>query len=155
MTRQPRRTCGLLTYAVLKLHRLLLTSLTSHAGKANCFCSARSSELVARGPIAIAGIAVFTFLVSYFRLFIFPNVPMVLGGDQNGFFYNGSRIVSGQLPYRGYFQIVPPGTDLIYSLLIKCFGLYAWIPNLVMAFLAAVWARRLFHADQWSRAVAE
>jgi hypothetical protein len=39
----------------------------------------------------------------------------------------------GQLPYRDYCQIVTPGTDLVYALLIWLFGLQMWIPNLLMA----------------------
>jgi hypothetical protein len=85
-------------------------------------------------------LAASTFLVCYFRSFIFPAVPIVLWGDQIGFFSDGSRIVSGQLPYRDFFQVTTPGTDLVYALLIKCFGLYAWIPNLLMAIFAAVMA---------------
>jgi hypothetical protein len=103
--------------------------------------SSLSPRNVASGPIPIALVSLFTFLVCYFRSFIFPNIPIIFWGDQVGFFYGGSRIVSGQLPYRDYFQFTPPGTDLTYALLIKCFGLRAWIPNLLMAFLAAtmVW----------------
>ncbi len=66
--------------------------------------STRSSEQVAIGPIPIAGATVLTFLVCYFRSFIFPNIPIVLWGDQIGFYDDGSRIVSGQLPYRDFFQ---------------------------------------------------
>src|SRR5277367_22016 len=97
-------------------------------------------ERFASGGLAVAGVALFTFLISYFRSFVFPHVPIWLTGDQLGFFHDGSRLLEGQLPYRDYFQIVPPGTDLSYALLIKCFGLRAWIPNLVMAFLAAATA---------------
>jgi len=100
----------------------------------------RISERVAASPISIAGVAALTFLVCYFRSFIFLNIPIVLWGDQIGFFYNGSRIVDGKLPYRDYFQIVPPGTDLTYALLIKWFGWCGWIPNLVMACLGAAMA---------------
>jgi hypothetical protein len=100
----------------------------------------RISEQVASGPIPIAGVAVLSFLVCYFRAFIFPHVPIVLWGDQIGFFDDGSRIVNGQLPYRDFFQIVPPGTDLTYALLIRSFGWSGWIPNLLMAFLAALMA---------------
>jgi hypothetical protein len=84
--------------------------------------------------------ALLNFIVCYFRSFVFPNVPVVLWSDQVGFFNDGSRMVLGQLPYRDYFQIVPPGTDLIYALLIKCLGLQMWIPNLLMACLAAITA---------------
>jgi hypothetical protein len=82
--------------------------------------------------------ALFCFAICYFRAFVFPHVPIVLWGDQIGFFNDGSRIVLGELPYRDYFQIVPVGTDLFYAALIKSFGLRAWIPNLTMSFLAGL-----------------
>jgi hypothetical protein len=81
--------------------------------------------------------ALLTFLTCYFRSFVSIGVPVVLWGDQIGFFNDGSRMALGQLPYRDYFKIVPPGTDLTYALLIKTFGVQMWIPNLLMAFLAA------------------
>ena len=79
----------------------------------------------------------FVFATCYFRSFIFPNIPILPSGDQLGFLESGSRIVAGQMPYRDYFQIVPPGTDLTYALLIRAFGLRTWIPGLTMATLAA------------------
>jgi hypothetical protein len=79
----------------------------------------------------------FSFATYYFRSFIFPDVPLLPGGDQLGFAQAGTRMVAGQLPYRDYFRIVPPGTDLAYALLIRLFGLHTWIPHLVMATLAA------------------
>ncbi|HWW22592.1 MAG TPA: hypothetical protein VNY78_01760 [Edaphobacter sp.] len=84
--------------------------------------------------------ALFNFAVCYFSSFVLLNVPLVLWGDQVGFYNAGSRVVLGQLPYRDYFQIVPPGTDLTYALLIKHFGLQLWIPNLLMACLVAMTA---------------
>jgi hypothetical protein len=100
----------------------------------------RASTEGERSVVHTAAVSRFTFLVCYFRTFIFPDVPIMLWGDHLGFFYDGSRIVGGELPYRDYFQIVPPGTELTYALLIRCFGLSAWIPNLVMALLAAALA---------------
>ena len=92
-----------------------------------------------RHPVATAGaMALFAFAACYFRLFILPDVPLLPSGDQVGFAEAGSRIVAGQLPYRDYFQIVPPGTDFAYALLIRLFGLRTWTPHLVMATLAAV-----------------
>ena len=90
-------------------------------------------------PVAIL-MAVFNFVVCYSRSFIFPNIPISLWGDHVGFFNDGSRMMLEQLPYRNYFQIVPPGTDLVYALLIRCFGIQMWIPNLLMAVLAAITA---------------
>ena len=82
--------------------------------------------------------ALFTFASCSLRLFIFPNVPVLPSGDQLGFAYDGARIVAGQLPYRDYFQIVPPGTELTYALVVKLFGLHTWTPHLMMAVLAAI-----------------
>jgi hypothetical protein len=87
-----------------------------------------------------AAITLFAFASCYFRLFVFPNVPLLPGGDALGFVEAGKYIVAGQLPYRDYFQIVPPGTDLAYALLIRLFGLGTWIPPFVMAALAAMTA---------------
>src|SRR5260370_18878937 len=84
--------------------------------------------------------ALFNFVTCYFRSFVSTNVPVVLWGDQVGFFNDGSRMILGQLPYRDYFKIVPPGTDLIYALLIKWFGIQMWVPNLLMASLAGLTA---------------
>lgn len=88
--------------------------------------------------ILSATIALFTWLDCYFRLFVFPHVAVLPSGDQIGFAYAGSRIVAGQLPYRDYFQIVPPGTDLTYALLIRQFGLHTGTPHLVMTALASL-----------------
>jgi hypothetical protein len=84
--------------------------------------------------------ALLSFLTCYFRSFVSVNVPIVLWGDQIGFFNDGSRMVLGQLPYRDYFKIVPPGTDLTYAGLVRAFGVRMWIPNLLMASLAALTA---------------
>jgi hypothetical protein len=82
----------------------------------------------------------FSFAVCYFRSFVSLNNPLVLWGDQVGFFNDGSRMVAGQLPYRDYFLVATPGTDLVYALLIQCFGVRMWIPNLLMACLAGITA---------------
>jgi hypothetical protein len=82
--------------------------------------------------------ALFNFLSCYLRTFVSVKIPVVLWGDQIGFFNDGSRMALGQMPYRDYFKIVPPGTDLTYALLIKIFGVQISIPNLLMASLAAV-----------------
>jgi hypothetical protein len=81
-----------------------------------------------------------TLAAYYFRAFIFPNIPLEPNGDQLGFLHTGSRFAAGELPYCDYFQIVPPGTDLVYAALIRLFGLRVWIPHVVMAVLAAATA---------------
>lgn len=84
--------------------------------------------------------SLFAFAVSYFRAFAFPDTSFGLWGDYVGFFNDGSRIVAGQIPYRDYFKVVTPGTDLLFALLIKIFGLRLWIPPLVMAVVATACA---------------
>ena len=49
----------------------------------------------------------FTFAICYLRLFIFPNVPLLLLGDAIGFVNEGARIVARQLPYRDFFEMRP------------------------------------------------
>jgi hypothetical protein len=84
-----------------------------------------------------ASLSLFTFTVCYWRSFVFPHVPILPGGDQLDFVVAGSRIVAGELPYRDFFEKLPVGSDLTFALLIKWFGLYTWIPGLVMDCLAA------------------
>ena len=85
-------------------------------------------------------VSLFNFGVCYFRSFVFPNIPQLPFGDAVGFLINGSRIVEGRLPYRDYFQFLSPGTEVTYAVLIRGFGARAWIPNLMIAGLAAATA---------------
>ncbi|HET6207734.1 MAG TPA: hypothetical protein VFD98_13055 [Terracidiphilus sp.] len=82
-------------------------------------------------------IVCFTFAACYFRFFVFGNVPILAGGDGPGFVSEGARIAAGQVPYRDFFEILPPGTLLTYALLIKIFGLFNAIPLLTLACLAS------------------
>jgi hypothetical protein len=79
-----------------------------------------------------------TFASCYLRVFVLPKTPIMFWGDALLFAMNGARMVAGHLPYRDYFLFLPPGTDLLYSSLFRFFGRFLWIPNLVMACLAAV-----------------
>ena len=85
-------------------------------------------------------VACFTFAICYFRSFVVPDVPILFWGDQLGFATSGSRLLAGQLPYRDYFQFLTPGTDVIYALLFRWFGVSLWVPNAVMALLGALTA---------------
>ncbi len=89
---------------------------------------------------AAVALACFTFAVCYFRSFVSGNIPILFWGDQLGFATSASRMVAGQLPYRDYFEFLTPGTELAYAFLFKLFGVSLWIPNMVMACLAATTA---------------
>jgi hypothetical protein len=100
-------------------------------------------------------VSLFNFGVCYFRSFVFPNIPLLPFGDAAGFVNNGSRIVAGRLPYRDYFAFLPPGIELTYALLIREFGARSWIPNLMIACLAAAaaWLMTLIAAQLMRGAV--
>jgi hypothetical protein len=88
-------------------------------------------------PAMTVLIVCFTFAVCYFRFFVFGDVPILQGGDAPGFVSEGARIAAGQVPYRDFFEILPPGILLTYALLIKIFGLFNSIPLLTLACLAS------------------
>lgn len=85
----------------------------------------------------VAILAAVTFAFCYFRSFVFPDTPLLLWGDQLGVATDASRMLAGQLPYRDYFELLTSGSELVYAWLFKLFGLSLWIPNFVMACLAA------------------
>jgi hypothetical protein len=85
--------------------------------------------------VALAGLA---FAVCCLRSFVFPHTPLLLWGDQLGFATKGSRLLFGELPYRDFFEFVAPGTELAYGALFRCFGISLWLPNLLMAAMAAI-----------------
>jgi hypothetical protein len=96
-----------------------------------------STSLSILRPSSIAAIAVvLTFASCYLRNFVLPHAPILLWGDQMLYAANGARLLAGQMPYRDYFEFLPPGTDLVYALLFRIFGLALWIPNLLMDLLA-------------------
>jgi hypothetical protein len=49
----------------------------------------------------------------YVNLFVLPNTPYLLGGDQTYFWVDAQRMLSGERPYRDFFQFTPPGTDVV------------------------------------------
>ena len=85
-------------------------------------------------------LAACTFVVCYLRGFVFPCTPILLWGDQLGFATKGARMLHGDLPYRDFFEFLTPGTDLVYAALFHLTPPSPWIPNLVMACLAAITA---------------
>ena len=56
-----------------------------------------------------------------------PATPFAATDDQSLFFARAVRIVQGQVPYRDFFEIVTPGTDLIYAVGFRLFGVHAWV----------------------------
>jgi hypothetical protein len=76
-----------------------------------------------RLALFLAGAAVFLYL----RTFLLPATPFAATDDQSLFFARAVRILQGQVPYRDFFEIVTPGTDLIYAAGFHLFGVHAWV----------------------------
>lgn len=94
--------------------------------------------LSSRRTYYVAFAAVLTFL--YLRMFLLPAVPFIANGDEILFFSRALRIVHGQVLYRDFFELVPPGTDLLYASVFKVIGLHAWImPAWHIALGLALW----------------
>jgi hypothetical protein len=85
-------------------------------------------------------LAALTFAVCYLRMFVLPHTPLLLWGDALGYATKGVRLLDGELPYRDFFEFLPPGTDLVYALVFRCLGVSIWAMHLVMATLAALTA---------------
>jgi hypothetical protein len=68
---------------------------------------------------------VFAFL--YLRTFLLPVTPFINTSDQILFFSRATHLVHGQVLYRDVFELVTPGTELIYAAAFRLFGIHAWI----------------------------
>jgi Dolichyl-phosphate-mannose-protein mannosyltransferase len=71
----------------------------------------------------------------YLNLFLLPNVPILLSGDQVFFWMNGQRMLHGERPYLDFFQFTPPGADVFYFALFKVLGPRIWPLNFVVLVL--------------------
>lgn len=84
--------------------------------------SSRISPIILLWSLAAA--TVFLFL----RCFLLPGIPFASFGDQNLFFARAVHLLDGYTLYRDVFELVPPGTDLMYAAALRLFGLRSWIP---------------------------
>jgi hypothetical protein len=77
----------------------------------------------------------------YLQAFILPNVPRIANGDQGIHLSLAARMLEGQLIYRDYDHFPLPGTDVLYLVLFKLFGVRAWIAPamLVLLGVALTW----------------
>jgi hypothetical protein len=78
------------------------------------------------GPIFIL-VLMGASLFLYLRTFLLSGVPLVAHDDQLLFFVRAARMVHGQVLYRDFFELVPPGIDLLYAAGFRVFGIHAWV----------------------------
>jgi 4-amino-4-deoxy-L-arabinose transferase-like glycosyltransferase len=96
--------------------------------------------------VASAGALIFLYL----RTFALPAVPFVGNGDELLFFVRALRIAHGEIVYRDFFELVTPGTDLLYAAGFKLFGVHAWLLQawtimlgLALSYIVTSLARRI------------
>lgn len=78
-----------------------------------------------RFTFILAGISALIFL--FLETFLLPATPFVADHDQVLFFARALRLTHGQVLYRDVFELVTPGTDLLYALGFRVFGVHAWL----------------------------
>jgi hypothetical protein len=74
----------------------------------------------------------------YLQVFVLPATPRVAIGDQSIYLHNAARMYEGQLIYRDYDYFTLPGTDVLYFVLFKLFGVRAWIPQMMLLLAGVV-----------------
>lgn len=68
-----------------------------------------------------------SFVFLYLRTFHLLRVPFAANGDEVLFFSRAIRLVHGQTLYRDVFELVTPGTELLYALGFRIFGVHGWV----------------------------
>jgi hypothetical protein len=92
--------------------------------------AAQTSAPQQRWPYALLGFG--SALFFYLHLFRFPFVPIWHDGDQAIYLEHAERMMRGELLYRDIFQFNLPGTEYLYELLFRCFGVHLWIGPLTL-----------------------
>jgi hypothetical protein len=88
------------------------------------------------GLVLLALLAGGIFL--YLQLFILPATPRAAVGDQSIYLHSAARMDAGQLIYRDYDAFTLPGTDVLYAVLFRLFGVKAWIPQVMLLFVGVM-----------------
>jgi len=65
----------------------------------------------------------------YLNAFIFPHTPIYQGDTSAIWILDATKMLQGQVIYRDFFEFTLPGTQVVYLLLFKWFGVRAWIPS--------------------------
>ena len=85
----------------------------------------------------LPGVLLCAALYVYFHLFALAT-PILRDGDQWLFAQSGARMVAGQLPYRDFWEMLPPGTDLVYAGSFMLFGQRFVVANILFLLMALV-----------------
>lgn len=86
----------------------------------------------------------FVFIFIYSQLFQFPFTPIYFEGDNLVTVSNAMRMLDGEVIYRDFFHLTPPGAELIYCALFSVFGVKVWVVNFVILTLGFAQAALLW-----------
>jgi hypothetical protein len=89
-------------------------------------------------PGALAAVVLLSAAFLYLQVFILPSVPVLVSGDQSIYLHDATRMLDGQLIYRDYDHFTLPGTDLLYMILFKIFGVRSWIAPATLVVLGSL-----------------
>ena len=73
----------------------------------------------------------------YLQVFVGSWTPILRPWDQTIYLHDATRMLEGQLIYRDYDHFTFPGTDVLYMVLFRIFGVRAWIAPAMLVFLGA------------------
>jgi hypothetical protein len=77
--------------------------------------------------IAVAAIVLLSLYPALFR---WPMIPVWRMGDQSIFLLHAVGMLRGRVLYRDLFQFNLPGTEALYYVMFKCFGVQLWVAPL-------------------------
>jgi len=92
-------------------------------------------------PYLVLFVVLASAIFLYLQVFVLLATPRVALGDQSIYLHSAARMYEGQVIYRDYDHFTLPGTDVLYLVLFKLFGIRAWIPQamLVLAGALSAW----------------
>jgi hypothetical protein len=101
-------------------------------------------------PTATLGVRDVVFFAAallfiYTQVFQFPFTPIYFEGDHLVPVSNAMRMLDGEVIYRDFFHLAPPGTELIYEALFSVFGVRIWLLNGAVVLLGAAQAWFLWY----------
>lgn len=73
--------------------------------------------------VKLLSVCIIVFMASYFYLSYFRNHFYALLADEGYIFYEAKRILAGQVIYKDFFQLLPPGDFYLLALIFKVFGM--------------------------------
>lgn len=80
----------------------------------------------------LLSVAAFLFL----QIFLLPFTPVFVEGDQMLPVTNAMRLLDGEVMYRDFFHLSPPGAEYWYAALFYIFGAKVWVLNATILLLA-------------------